>query len=109
MIGRQAETLKGGSSDCILSVVTEKRLRIRNITSSFSSSAFMLLPVQAVYSKPRRLRWSLRCKQKSSMFARGSFLRKPSHMKMCSGQTELCSELHLTATYSADITQGCLV
>jgi hypothetical protein len=34
MIGRQAEALEGGRSNCILIVVTEKRFRIRNITSS---------------------------------------------------------------------------
>lgn len=43
------------------------------------------------------------------MFARGSFLRKVSHIKMCSGQRELCRELHLTATYSSDVTQRFLV
>jgi len=34
MIRRQVEALERGSSNFILIVVTEKRLRIRNITSS---------------------------------------------------------------------------
>jgi hypothetical protein len=34
MIGRQAEALEGGISNCIHIVVTENLIRIRNTTSS---------------------------------------------------------------------------